>query len=291
MVVNERGGVFPLAANHLIKKSIVPTAAEANKGSYGCLQMGLVEDEAGNKKSRLFRSQPNRVRGKASSHSHSDLEVLLKLKSSMIGPGGSGLEDWNHDSSSSSVHCSFSGVSCDEDARVISLNVSSVPLFGALPPEIGFLNKLVNLTLVNDNLTGLLPIEMCNLTSIKFINLSANVFSGDLPGNLFVTMTELEVFDVYNNNLHRRASNGVCKAEAPQNSQSRRELLLRRDSGGLFRLSELGGLRFARQLAFRKNSCEFVSVVKPARTLPRVLQSLPRRYSSGVRIVELAPNP
>uniref|UniRef100_A0A5B6ZGU6 non-specific serine/threonine protein kinase n=1 Tax=Davidia involucrata TaxID=16924 RepID=A0A5B6ZGU6_DAVIN len=133
----------------------------------------------------------------------SDLEILLKLKSSMIGPTGSGLKNWEDDDSSSSpsAHCSFSGVSCDEDSRVISINISSVPLFGTIPPEIGLLNKLVNLTLVNDNLTGPLPIQMSNLTSIKFINLSSNAFQGDFPGNMVVSMTELQVFDVYNNNL------------------------------------------------------------------------------------------
>ncbi|KAA8528763.1 hypothetical protein F0562_036118 [Nyssa sinensis] len=137
-----------------------------------------------------------------SSHAFSDLEALLKLKSSMIGPTGSGLDDWEEDDSSSPfAHCSFSGVSCDGDSRVISLNISRVPLFGNLPPEIGLLNKLVNLTLVEDNLTGPLPMEMSNLISIKFINLSTNAFIGDFPGNLVVSMTELEVFDVYNNNL------------------------------------------------------------------------------------------
>ncbi|PSS19857.1 Receptor protein kinase [Actinidia chinensis var. chinensis] len=135
-----------------------------------------------------------------SSHAYSDLEVLLKIKASMIGPTGSGLEDWV-DSASPPSHCSFSGVTCDGDSRVTSLNVSSVPLFGTVPPEIGLLNKLVNLTLVADNLTGPLPMAMSNLTAIKFLNLSSNTFSGELPGDVVVAMTELEVFDAYNNNL------------------------------------------------------------------------------------------
>ena len=82
----------------------------------------------------------------------SDYEVLLKLKSSMMGPQASGLEDWKH-YLSPTAHCSFSGVSCDHDSRVISLNVSNIPLFGFIPSEIGLLNKLVNLTLAADNLT------------------------------------------------------------------------------------------------------------------------------------------
>ncbi|KAL0360528.1 UNVERIFIED_CONTAM: Leucine-rich repeat receptor-like kinase protein HAR1 [Sesamum radiatum] len=110
-------------------------------------------------------------------HAYSDLETLLKLKSSLVGPSGSGLHDWAAPPSpSSSAHCSFSGVTCDADGRVTSLNVANVPLFGTLPPEIGLLDKL-------------------------YVNLSWNVFNGTLPGEIVLKLTELEVFDVYNNNF------------------------------------------------------------------------------------------
>ncbi|KAM7518156.1 hypothetical protein LguiB_017118 [Lonicera macranthoides] len=140
------------------------------------------------------------------SHSYSDLEPLLKLKSSIIGPSGSGLQDWiaphyNSSSSSLSTHCTFSGITCDIDSKVISLSISHVPLFGTVPPEIGLLKNLVNLSLTASNLTGKLPIQMSNLTHLKFINLSSNNFAGEFPGGIVVTMTELEVFDVYNNNF------------------------------------------------------------------------------------------
>jgi hypothetical protein len=133
------------------------------------------------------------------SHS-SDLEVLLKLKSSMIGHKGSGLKDWKF-SLSPTAHCSFSGVSCDQDSRVISLNVSNIPLYGIISSEIGLLNKLVNLTIAANKLTGVLPVEMANLTSLKLLNISNNVFNGTFPGEITLGMTELEILDTYNNNF------------------------------------------------------------------------------------------
>ncbi|KAK3231853.1 hypothetical protein Dsin_003734 [Dipteronia sinensis] len=131
---------------------------------------------------------------------YSELDVLLKLKSSMIGPKGSGLNDWKA-SSSPSAHCSFSGVRCDEDSRVVSLNVSFASLFGTIPLEIGLLNKLVNLTITNVNLTGKLPSELRNLTSLRVLNISGNVFDGNFPGEIVQGMTELEILDAYNNNI------------------------------------------------------------------------------------------
>ncbi|KAF5455754.1 hypothetical protein F2P56_025300 [Juglans regia] len=129
-----------------------------------------------------------------------DLQVLLKLKSAMTGPNVSALLDWE-DSSSPTAHCSFSGVSCDEDSRVVSLNVSLIPLFGFIPPEIGLLKKLVSLTIAGGNLTGRLPVEMANLTSLKVLNISNNLFNGNFPGKITLGMTELEVIDTYNNNF------------------------------------------------------------------------------------------
>ncbi|XP_052189791.1 receptor protein kinase CLAVATA1-like [Diospyros lotus] len=139
----------------------------------------------------------------SSCDAHSDLEALMKLKSAMLRPRGSGLDDWQwHHNSSSSSHCSFSGVTCNQHSRVITLNISpSVPLLGTIPPEIGLLNKLLNLTIFNANLTGPLPLEMSNLTALKFLNLSFNNFTGDFPGAMVLGMTDLEVFDVFYNNF------------------------------------------------------------------------------------------
>ncbi|XP_010246813.1 PREDICTED: receptor protein kinase CLAVATA1-like [Nelumbo nucifera] len=132
--------------------------------------------------------------------SSTDLIVLMKIKTAMIGPKGSGLDDWIVSSSRAS-HCLFSGVSCDENSRVVSLNVSFVPLFGTIAPEIGLLNNLVNLTLSCNNLTGKFPAEIANLTSLKLLNLSNNIMYGHVPESIFGGLLELEVFDIYNNNF------------------------------------------------------------------------------------------
>ncbi|XP_057973187.1 receptor protein kinase CLAVATA1 [Malania oleifera] len=136
------------------------------------------------------------------SHAYTDLDALMKLKTAMVAPTASsgGLNDWNP-SRSPAAHCSFSGVSCDGDFRVVSLNVSFVPLFGSIPPDIGLLTSLVNLTIVSDNITGELPAEMANLTSLRLLNISNNNFNGGFPRSIAAGMTELEILDVYNNNF------------------------------------------------------------------------------------------
>ncbi|KAM5565158.1 receptor protein kinase CLAVATA1 [Rosa sericea] len=131
-----------------------------------------------------------------------DLEALLKLKASVIGPKGSGLHDWKTTSlMSPSAHCLFTGVTCDGEFRVVALNVSGLPLFGKVAPEIGLLTKLVNLTIADNNFTGKLPAEIGNLTALRHLNISNNLFVGKFPGEITRRMTELEVIDAYNNNF------------------------------------------------------------------------------------------
>lgn len=125
-----------------------------------------------------------------------DLEVLLKLKSSMTGARDSRLEDWDSSRESTSAHCSFSGVACDGGNRVVSLNVSAHNLSGSLPPEIGLLNNVEIMILASNNLTGRIPVEMANLTSLKILNISNNLFMGNFPGEIALGMTSLEVLDL-----------------------------------------------------------------------------------------------
>nr|GMD87493.1 receptor protein kinase CLAVATA1 [Ipomoea batatas] len=142
-------------------------------------------------------------------YAYSDLDTLLKLKASLVGPGSSELGDWV--AGNSQAHCFFSGITCDQDSRVISIAISGVPLLGSLPPEIGLLDRLLNLTLSSVSLTGALPSEMAKLTSIRAITISNNRFSDHFPGEILVGMTELQVLDVYNNNFSGRLPHEFVK--------------------------------------------------------------------------------
>ncbi|KAF6170843.1 hypothetical protein GIB67_015795 [Kingdonia uniflora] len=115
-----------------------------------------------------------------------DLDALIKLKSSLTSP--TGLHDWN----SSSSHCYFSGVVCDPDFRVISLNISFRLLQGSIAPEIGLLTKLVNLTMSSNNLSGVLPLEFANLTSLKLLNVSNNRLCGEFSEFIAGALVELQ---------------------------------------------------------------------------------------------------
>jgi hypothetical protein len=73
-------------------------------------------------------------------------------------------------------------------------------LTGKIPPEIGNLTSIKRITLDGNNLTGKIPSEIGNLTNINYLKLSGNKLSGEIPveiGNL----ENLRMFHAHHNNL------------------------------------------------------------------------------------------
>ena len=54
-------------------------------------------------------------------------------------------------------------------------------IIGEIPPEIGNLTNLENLSLYNNELTGSIPSEIGNLSNLNSLNLSFNQLSGNIP--------------------------------------------------------------------------------------------------------------
>ncbi|KAF3781574.1 Leucine-rich repeat receptor-like serine/threonine-protein kinase [Nymphaea thermarum] len=120
---------------------------------------------------------------------------LLSLKSAVSEPGGY-LASWN----SSSNYCTWTGVECDFFGRVISLDISNMNLSGTLPPVIGRLRFLLNLTVGANKFSQNIPHEISEIAGLRVLNLSNNIFNGSFPAE-FRRLHRLEVLDLYNNNL------------------------------------------------------------------------------------------
>lgn len=105
------------------------------------------------------------------------------------------LDTWN--SSNPSSVCSWVGIKCAQH-RVISLDLSNMRIHGSVSPVISSLDSLTELSIDGNNFTG--EINLSNLTSLRFLNISNNAFSGGLEWN-YLNLQNLEVLDAYNNNF------------------------------------------------------------------------------------------
>ncbi|KAL8553719.1 hypothetical protein ACS0TY_002130 [Phlomoides rotata] len=132
----------------------------------------------------------------------SDFHALIALKQ---GFQNSNLEIGTWNSSNPTSICSWNGIKCFH-GRVVSLNISSMALYGSVSPDISRLDKLMELSIDGNNFTGEIKIE--NMSSLSFLNVSNNQFSGSLDWN-YSSLPNLQVLDAYNNNFSANLPVGV----------------------------------------------------------------------------------
>lgn len=141
--------------------------------------------------------------------SDSDKSALLELKASFFDPSGV-LSSWD-DLSATSNYCSWHGVACDANSRVLALNISGggnsaslscarisqFPLYGfgvrrpclnsksaisgKLSSAVSKLTELRILSLPFNGLEGEIPIEIWGMEKLEVLDLEGNSFSGSLP--------------------------------------------------------------------------------------------------------------
>nr|BAF01034.1 hypothetical protein [Arabidopsis thaliana] len=115
--------------------------------------------------------------------------ALLSFKQSIQNQSDSVFTNWN---SSDSNPCSWQGVTCNYDMRVVSIRLPNKRLSGSLDPSIGSLLSLRHINLRDNDFQGKLPVELFGLKGLQSLVLSGNSFSGFVPeeiGSLKSLMT------------------------------------------------------------------------------------------------------
>ena len=93
------------------------------------------------------------------------------------------------------------GVDVDgKQDRVVGLSLSSNQLTGSIPAELGNLSSLVVLSLSSNQLTGSIPAELGNLSSLRGLYLSNNHLTGSIPAELG-NLSSLVVLSLSSNQL------------------------------------------------------------------------------------------
>ena len=90
----------------------------------------------------------------------------------------------------------WSGISVINN-RVVGLSVYGFGLSGNIPPEIGTLTELTQLSLGQNHLSGNIPVELFNLVNLESLILNENQLQGEIPheiGNL-INLQALSLHD------------------------------------------------------------------------------------------------
>ena len=92
------------------------------------------------------------------------------------------------------------GVTTDSNGRVTRLVLFANRLTGEIPPELGGLSNLKELSLYSNQLTGEIPPELGGLSNLKELSLSSNQLTGEIPPELG-GLSNLTFLSLYSNQL------------------------------------------------------------------------------------------
>ena len=108
-------------------------------------------------------------------------------------------EKWIGISCPTNCYFPFSTVSC----VVTELSLDRMNLTGSIPNEIGELTSLVSLRLAFNQLNGTLPSGLYKLKELDLLDISQNThLHGQIPSELFTSLTKLTMLDLSSNNLN-----------------------------------------------------------------------------------------
>uniref|UniRef100_A0A6V7QRP3 Leucine-rich repeat-containing N-terminal plant-type domain-containing protein n=1 Tax=Ananas comosus var. bracteatus TaxID=296719 RepID=A0A6V7QRP3_ANACO len=96
--------------------------------------------------------------------------------------------------------CTWFHVTCNNDNSVIRVELYSNNISGIVPTDLGNLTNLVSLDLYLNNFSGEIPDTLGKLTKLRFLRLNNNSLSGPIPQSL-TNINALQVLDLSNNNL------------------------------------------------------------------------------------------
>ncbi|XP_050114034.1 probable LRR receptor-like serine/threonine-protein kinase At3g47570 [Malus sylvestris] len=127
----------------------------------------------------------------------SDRLALLDFKKRITEDPLSVMSSWNH-----SIHfCSWVGIACHRATqRVLILDLEDKQLVGSIPPSIGNLTRLIEISLGINEFHGEIPQELGRLRTLESLNLSFNSLGGKIPTNMS-HCTQLRVFDLLSNKI------------------------------------------------------------------------------------------
>ncbi|KAJ6909837.1 inactive receptor-like serine/threonine-protein kinase [Populus alba x Populus x berolinensis] len=109
--------------------------------------------------------------------------ALLKLREGIVSDPYGALKSWKMDFGVINP-CSWFGVECSYDGKVVVLNLKHLCLEGTLAPEITNLVHIKSIILRNNSFSGIIPEGIGELKELEVLDFGYNNFNGPLPPDL-----------------------------------------------------------------------------------------------------------
>ena len=130
---------------------------------------------------------------------HPDFQEMVNFYNATGGPSWTTKTGWLDGAAGNNCQvCSWYGVICNEDQRVMEIRLPNNNVSGTLPASMVNIDKLRALILYDNNISGALPSWLVNFNFLNTVDLGGNNITGVLPAFL-PTMPALEILYLDNN--------------------------------------------------------------------------------------------
>ncbi len=127
--------------------------------------------------------------------------ALVDLYNATGGTNWTNNDGWKNYSSTDPCDSNWYGVTCTSaNDHVLRIELRSNNLTGIIPASIGNLTQLQDLDLYENNLAGNIPSSIGNLVNLQYIQFYHNNFTGVIPESLG-NLSQLQYLDLASNNL------------------------------------------------------------------------------------------
>ena len=103
----------------------------------------------------------------------------------------------------------WTGVTCDDAYRVVSINLFNYGLSGGLPQQIHFLSALTALDLHHNSLVGGIPSQIGLMTALQYLALSDNAFTGTIPTEFGLLVNIMSLY-LFGNSISGTIPSSLC---------------------------------------------------------------------------------
>ncbi|GAY68466.1 hypothetical protein CUMW_264350 [Citrus unshiu] len=136
-----------------------------------------------------------------------DRDALLAMKAHIThDPTNFFAKNWN----TSISFCNWTGVTCDVHShRVTVLNISRLNLTGTIPSQLGNLSSLQSLNLSFNRLSGSIPSAIFTTYTLKYVSFRENQLSGAFPSFIY-NKSSLQHLDFSFNTLSGEIPASIC---------------------------------------------------------------------------------
>jgi len=109
---------------------------------------------------------------------HKDTTEILKTFYSLTNGQHWNINNWFHENVD---FCQFSGLECNVEGHIVSIQLSDFGLSGTIPPDLGMLEHLTTLDLSDNEITGPLPSDLRFAAELQTLDITGNQIRGPVP--------------------------------------------------------------------------------------------------------------